>query len=531
MADSEISGEVNTVDFEEAMERLESRLNSVRRLLLEIRAFEQSVEFSMPLHARLQHPKQPLISLQSFRTAIEAEKKSLERLTRTLPSDLGGPQDNMRDIWAATKLGQNSNSNSYYFITVWSIALQCHGVKGIFDNIMWKDGPAVVSWDRKSVGHKPQKRKPSIRVDIVTENGDQWIKVSTTTEKKILFEITKEGLGLEDFGSSESDGERSDSCSLNSGMENDYKRLPLFRQVHELKRAAQDMWFNYSHPSVRLILSRITEGKNKLIDLVLSDLRRSGIIVECLGSSHTPSLARNSTVDATSSFRTMAPAAHHPPLTSTLNLDIGVLLCLVSDISHSAPSALSPRVFAGISTRKDDLFKQIEIENLTPILPTELYPLLVEKSLIITTEAATQARKIVNTVGTMEERKRCDLLLASYDQTIGGDEAQHRRIAFQDTSIHPMPSELRLPIRTHPTSREHLPAAANELELELSELNASIFFHGWAQNITTVTGNQHNARDLARSVWIWVEKHGVEQIQGPKVWVVANRRMLLGNRN
>ncbi|KAL9617120.1 MAG: hypothetical protein Q9160_008063 [Pyrenula sp. 1 TL-2023] len=488
---------------------LESLLKSANQLLFQLQSFEDHIFQSIPPHAQRYASGGPVIGLKGFKSQIQAEKKSLEKEFELLSSRQMLPLD---DVEAPNKPPQVLRcSNMHYFTSVWAIAAQCHAIKAV----------------RNRVSYRYEGRKRNAMVDIVAENGEQWVKVSTMKEHRMLLEIAKEGLAMEDFDSSDSDVERSEDSNASGGKMADLSELGIIRHAIELKQAAQHTWINYMHPKIRLVFPNILEGKTKQIDLILSEIRSLGVIVECSGSLKSYEQLQSSTTSMDSLFQVMTPLTYYPPLTQMLNLDCSILISLVSDISHCAPSTLPPSDPASTSAQQyNAVQREIEYEGTMPLLPNNVYPILRGRKLVCIPEVVDRCQEIVNTMGTEREKKRLDWLLDPQNDALNENGVQQLRAAFQGESIHELPDDLQIPIEIQIFDRANSPSMIHELKL--SSIHKSVFFHGLMRDITTITSSKLTAREVRQRILKWAEENNPEQIGGPKVCVSAFSRSLLG---
>lgn len=92
-------------------------------------------------------------------------------------------------------------------------------------------------------------------MDIVARNGEEWIKVSTITESRLVFEIAKAQWEAADSSSSEDEGKggtpingatNGQMKSLGEDIEMD--RIELVKVVDDLLRASNAHRIHYKHP-------------------------------------------------------------------------------------------------------------------------------------------------------------------------------------------------------------------------------------------------------------------------------------------
>lgn len=359
-------------------------------------------------------------------------------------------------------------------------------------------------------------------MDIVAQDGQQWIKVSTVTETRLLFELAKaEWEGADSDSDNDGDGLLVDGlahASINNETlansqdsvcqnKNDDERVEIIRQVQDLHKAALAHKVHYKHPSVSVILPKISKEPPAEISCILDTIRSLGATVH-IGPLAPP--------DFQFAFSNIAPNPF-ANLTSILNVDCTILLALVSDLSHQATTP-EPWFNKAIS-------RQIELEKQEQLLPSTLWPAMAGKDLVCTKEAARRMQEIVDTIGTESERRRTDLLILLPGPTQEKASDALRR-GFAELSNYAIPSDWILPIRVvdfnvHDIS--HLPPAAQKVKQSLTSINQSVFFYGWTTGLSTLTSN----RTVAKQIEGIVEGEEGEQV-GPKVWLCATARSLVG---
>ena len=384
-------------------------------------------------------------------------------------------------------------------------------------------------WDHQPTRDaKRAAQKRCALVDIVARNGEEWIKVSTITKGRLVFEIAKAQWEAADSSSSEDeeDGSTAVKGKLN-GQNNSSRnkeavldRIELVKIADDLLRASNAHRVHYKHPQVRIVLPKISLDTPEELLPVLARIRSTGAIID-LG----PQDARPQTLELlkTKTFPRLLPSPH-PPLTDTLNIDCTILLALVSDLSHTANHPILPGYNMAIT-------RQIELETRDHLLPSSLWPAMANKDLVCTHEAATRMMEIVDTIGMPKERLRAELLLVNGAEERDGEEL---RSAFARYSDHPIPSTWRLPIRVvasmtaisdirQAIEAGSLPHVAEQVAEQLTDINRSVFMYGWMQGLTTVSSN----RTVAKEIENMVEKVGKGAL-GPDIWLREPARSLLG---
>lgn len=213
------------------------------------------------------------------------------------------------------------SSNLLYYEALWAAAKRSSGLLAFRKYYYWNREKGS---NLNGVGLRKgaKKGRTSALVDIVAADGMEWIRVSTTSEKRLLFDLAK--LGWQN--DSDSDDDMIDESPRNWEDEDDDDQVEIVKNARELARAARASPMRGHAPKVRYVLTRIVSGKMKEIDAVVDKMRAAGIIVQCANEiPETPSLEKalpNLLVDRS---RT---------LSETLNIDCTILLALVSDISH-----------------------------------------------------------------------------------------------------------------------------------------------------------------------------------------------------
>jgi hypothetical protein len=383
-------------------------------------------------------------------------------------------------------------------------------------------------WDHHPTRNsKKAAEKRCALVDIVVSDGEEWIKVSTIAEDRLKFEIAKAQWEAADSSASEEEVE-DDHPTVNGttnggtdqNKDDDLDRIELVKVADDLSRAANAHRIHYKHPQVRFVLPKISSEPPHELLPVLARIRSTGAIVD-LGSQPTPSADLNTDV-----FPNLLPSPH-PPLTDTLNVDCTILLALVSDLSHSANHPILPGYNAAIS-------KQIEIETRDHLLPSSLWPAMADKDLVCTQEAAKRMKEIVDTIGMPKERARTNILLANDGQDQDEQTQKSLQMAFAEFTDYTVPKTWRLPIRiVNATVSDAdiqsaikagtLPLVAARVAEQLTDINRSVFMHGWICGITTVSSN----RGVAKQIEGIVEKDG-RGAMGPEIWLREPARSLLG---
>lgn len=390
-------------------------------------------------------------------------------------------------------------------------------------------------WGGLPARHSTKEEKPIKRgalVDVVAEDGERWLKVSTVTEKRLLFELAKQGWEVADSSSS-SDSERAGIFSSHDtngsttlpfdefdtkAEEDDDEKIEPIRLAQDLRKASLATRVRYKHPHVHFILPNITPHKTPEIDRVLSAIHSTGATTGC-----GPILLFLPTPLGELFPRLLPSTARH--ISPTVNIDCTILLALVSDLSHYNSGTIPLEAASGAKDGQPHpaIVRQLQIESEEQLLPSILYPLLQGRGMICTTEAARRMREIVSTIGTASEKARTEIFISSSTPSPRASSDLHSSLNL--LTHHPVPSNLRLPISVVPSAVDlaRLPAIAAKVAAQLSEVNRSVFLYGWQEGYTTISSN----RAVVKGVESVFEEEQSEEV-GPDVWLVGTARSLVG---
>ena len=375
-------------------------------------------------------------------------------------------------------------------------------------------------------------QKKSVLVDIVADNGEEWVKVSTVTPSRLLFELAK--LGWE-AGESDLEFEGEDYRLQHDDCDDGEDMVELVKLAVDMKKAAAMVRVRYKHPRIRFVLPKIVEGRLSEVDRILRDIRKTGAVVECNTGfddwfenlAAGKQLSRPATLIPLDNVLPSILPNPFPHRTATLNVDCTLLLALVSDVSHVRNIALSPSHHRAI-------VRQIELEAKEPLVPSELWPAMGDKELVCTIEAKDRMQDIVDTIGTDTEKARAKLLM---DDMNGAVDREALISQFQQLSDHEVPTNWKIPIRVVDAHAEIqkgwgngcLPKQARKVEAKLSDINTSVFLYGWASGLMTVSSN----RTVVKQIETLVEEHrnGDDNVAGPNVWVCDTARSLVGKEH
>ncbi|KIW40183.1 uncharacterized protein PV06_07404 [Exophiala oligosperma] len=529
--------------------RLQSDETSSINLLtsLKIRAEALLAEFkAFRAHLESQH-KQHDVELRIFRRGVESEVKSLTKITQRM--SVSDSTYNASDSEEAEQLQLHAlrSSNLSFYEAVWGVAKASNAISALGKRVYVECDPLQVDETCDSLrGKSPSSKRKDIPVDIVTENGLEWIKVSTINEKRLLFEMAKEG--WENYGDLSNTSDTDDSEQPPSRKPS---KLELVRLAEDLQAASKTVRVQFKHPRVHFVLPNIQEGSCPDIDAFLADIRATGASAQCGTSSKDIHQSREAF-----NFDRMTPALAPVPLTPTVNVDCTILLALISDISHLRRQDMSPGCNPTSATFHKAIQRQIESEETHPLLPKEVYPYLLNRSLHCTSHAAQRMREIVQCMGTVTEQLRADIILG--ERSFQDQSSAELRLALSKQSRHAVSETLRLPIiiidfeptdylsitsREGPKTdqqKDNFPssiAARAISKLHLTDINTSVFMYGWTHEIVTITSNRAVANALLASInnlldegeqRSWEPNDDREDFLGPHIYVCESARSLVG---
>ena len=343
-------------------------------------------------------------------------------------------------------------------------------------------------------------------VDIVAENGLEWIKVSTINEHRLLMEMAKQG--WENSSSDEDDDDNYENVRPYTSDSDDDDGLSLQKMAEKLMKAAKSKRIRYRYPQIRFVLPKVHEGRVPEIDNIIKELRTMGTTVQCAGDiAEMPSLEAAISHMAIDAFEDLSP---------TVNIDCTILLAIISDISHGK---VEEQPWFNRAVRR-----QIEIEAEEQLMLATLWPAMEDRGLVCTHEAAQRMREITDLIGTDSEKARMRIMMGD-DTTKSPDQL---RKEFQKYSEHQIPSSWKLPIRIDttdiPSLLDSLPKVAAPIAPQLSPINQSVFLYGWAKGWTVLTSN----RTVSKQIETLIEANRTEENEiGPTVWLCPTSRSLV----
>ncbi|KAL9098410.1 MAG: hypothetical protein Q9163_005921 [Psora crenata] len=487
---------------------VEALLIRCQNLLDELEAFRDFLR-----DAKQRQSAEHAVDIKQFHGRVATEMVSLQKLATADPN-------------AEKTIHILKSSNLPFYEAIWEAAKASRALVAFHKRFYWGNRPT------RNTKQAAAAQKRCALLDVVAEDGDEWIKVSTVSEQCLLFELAKARWELADSSSEGSDDEDAAECQSNQDYhaeEDELGRIELVRTAFDLRRASQAHRVHYKHPRVRFVLPRIRDPPPADLAPLLERVRSTGAIID-LSVSHCASQSIDYIKKTI--FPRLLPSPH-PLLTSTLNIDCTILLALASDLSYTANHPIYHSYNGAIR-------RQIELEVQEHLLPSRLWPAMADKNLVCTTEAVERMREIVDTIGMPMEKARTELILDGRSQQYANEYSNHQsrtaeelRRDLQSYSDYPVPEGFRLPIRivAAPTSSQisaavqagKLPAVAETIADVLTHINRSVFMYGWVHGCTTVSSN----RTVTKAIETMIEKDGKGE-KGPEIWLSEPARSLLG---
>lgn len=340
-------------------------------------------------------------------------------------------------------------------------------------------------------------------VDIVAQNGLEWIKVSSITEKRIIWDLAKSG-----WVDSSSDEDEDD----NPLSDDDDDPQGLVKQAELLVKASKATRVRYRRPTIRIVLPRIKAIPDlKEVGKVLQKIKDLGIVVQTMEDITDP--------PPVSTVLNQLSTSPFEAFSNILNIDCTILLAFISDLSHGRvePADWHNKAIA----------RQIEMEKEDQLMPNSLWPACGPRKMVCTKEAAVRMQEIVDTIGTETEKRRASLIL-SLANSPSLPQAKLLQ-EYQKLSDYTIPSDWALPIEVQDVNVgeiiSNLPPIAEEVRDVLTSINQSVFLYGWAAGITVISSNGTVAKDIESTI----EEHRTdEDTVGPNIWLSPSSRSLVG---
>ncbi|KAH7368684.1 hypothetical protein B0T11DRAFT_66597 [Plectosphaerella cucumerina] len=503
----------------DVVQECETITHKIKTLLTELQQLKEAVEARPAVGTKPLPWNQAITGLGAFERVVLAEKRNVANMLRqaTVDTTEDGEEGTDLGVLAGRLRIKLDACNHKFHDIVWDTAKKCNDLCGI-----------RCEYFRTLANRKTE----AVIVDIVAGGGTEWIKIVTTTERRICYEMTDAGWDWE----TSDDDEDDDEPPLPEDGDNE---VEVARAARHLVAAARLTYVEYRRPAVKIILSRITSGSNAHVDRLLRYVRTFGgdeVELSIETADQSPLLqAPPPTLD-----EALPRLISHDPFrdfTPTLNVDCSVFMALASDFSHMVMTPDNPL----LRCKQHHIDANDEMEY-GPRLLTTMYPAMVGRDLVCTQDAADTFLKIAYDIGTETEQARARILFKAADDkgddTFSEEEDRRRRIAeLARLSVYDVPEDLRLPIRTVGTvtwddaqrlvNEGALPRVAlvvGSMGSGLNAMNVSSFLYGWSASLTTITSNWEAAKRL-RSV-IEANRTAAEE-RGPHIWRIPFARKLL----
>ncbi|KAK1637827.1 hypothetical protein BDP81DRAFT_214251 [Colletotrichum phormii] len=460
---------------------------------------------------------QAVPGLGFFERLLVSEKKHLEKMVAAYDVTDGEAEIDTEALDSRIRLRLDA-SNYKFYETVWEVTKRCCELTGMRRELSYK-----------TVGGK----SVSAVIDLVVNGGADWVKVVTTTERRLFYEMADAGWDWEeDF-----EDESADEAMLEVLRDETEDSIEVAKVARHMVAVARTSYRDYRRPRVRILMSRVSEGENEAVDHLLRLVRKMGgedvdLVVE---TANGPGILTEATPALEEAIANLVEADYYKDFTTTVNVDCSVFMALASDFSHMAIGPESEL----LRSKQHRIDATDEVEN-GPRLVNTLYPAITGRTLVCTREAADTFLKIVGEIGTDEEQARTRILFEPGEAAgpEGSDRDRARRVReLQELSVHHVPEDLRLPVQIvdsvswddaqRMVTEGDLPAVALAVGKKGSGLNAmnvSSFLYGWKAKLTTVTSNWEAAKRL-RTV---IETNRVTGTEvGPHIGRIPFSRKLL----
>lgn len=494
----------------------QNTIHHIDALIGELAALNTAYKRKLEALTRLERRElpDPIPGLHDLTVSVRGTKHSVHRLLKTRAAIL---QERGDELDAAEREERDEKSKN----DLRACGLATH--QDQWDAIKRSHG--LLSFRRRFTG-KTGTLGPTI--DAVVENGSEWLKVLSLTEKKLVYQLAQQGWHPDDS----SDGEDSDAS------DDDDSGIAIIKVTKQLVQAARLNRCSTRIPRIRLVVPHLTSGGMEAIDKIIDKTRKLGIskkregdvevIVDCAES---PFL-QNPIPPLDQAFANLFRDTNLDRLTPVMNLELTLILSLVSDITHAE---VEPKEWYSRQT-----ISHIEDERHAPgvRLHTVLNSLR-SRRLECTQEVAREFRNVVDDLGTESTKARALIFFgresfqagfdtprktqsgasdndhgaAEGDDAGGAARRKHLVEKFRELSIYPIPDDLQLPIQIvgedefdHKDYQRLIeagklpPVAAHVWEKLDRSYNRSCHLWGWLQDITTISSNNLNTRLIDATV-------------------------------
>jgi hypothetical protein len=298
------------LDSEDPQTRIQATIDQGTALLEEVDRYISAV-ITHQKDVRIPHE----VNYRTLRNDLKLELAALTKLKKSNPSPENARTSNLKyyeALWEASKRSSGLVDFRRYFF--WNQRKHGSHLRGKF-----------------KTNSNTKKAKGTALVDVVARGGREWIRISTSTEKRLLYDLAR--LGWQNDSDSDSDDNGSGIAIANNNSsweddEDDEDQNFLVKNARELARAARANPVRGRPPIVRIVLTRIVSGKFKEVDAVLEKMRDTGAIVEC---------ANDMPDTKPPSLESVLPdlLVDRSHTSDVLNIDCTLLMAMISDISHT----------------------------------------------------------------------------------------------------------------------------------------------------------------------------------------------------
>ncbi|KAI4864758.1 hypothetical protein F4820DRAFT_324158 [Hypoxylon rubiginosum] len=395
------------------------------------------------------------------------------------------------------------STNLPFLEPVWEMAkrsrdivrLRCPLSAGPFQKQILAPGTRIVRSQGES---QPSRRLGSFIIDVIADGGSSWYKISSMTNKRLLFDLAKEAVY---FGDSDDDDDDEDDAQTID--------IPLLKLARSLANTAKGHRIQTKTPVAFLVLPRIREREHPDIDKVLEACRQLGVRLLCSDDlSPAPPLSD-------SILHAMAPSPK-ANFSDVLNIDTSLLVALASDFSHT--NVTKQPWFSHSHNDHADLENEQSMLSL-------VYPMLGNHKLVCTREASDAFFHIADTLATDAEKARAHLILCRS----GIEKSQEQRVKeLKLLSIHEIPLCLQLPISIVDMNengcQDRFTDPIKKTLKSMLNPGRSVFSYGWASERTTLTCNSVVIKQLEKDL----EQLSTLDLPWPSIWAFTTSRPFVG---
>lgn len=481
----------------------QATLQKVDALLGEIAALNEAYRDRRETATKLERRDMPvdLPGLNDLIASSKGLRNPLEKVVRArstinsagaLPVDDEQQRDerDRKDMIILSSVGSHPGEQR------WDAIKRCHGL--------------VALRRQFPLGGSASSKRLSPAVDAVVQNGAEWLKVSVLNERKLIRQMAEEGWhpdDSEDESSSAGSDDDDDDDDADDG-----NATSIVGIATQLVRAARLNRCRSSPPRVRIYLPNIVEGSAAEVDKLLGKVRRAGIakggqrpveiIVDCAGSA----FAQTPVPPLETALANLFRNTQLDRLTPTLNLELTLLISLVSDITHGRIEVKPWYGTQVISHIKDE-------EHAPGTRLRDLYAAVGSRHLVCTEDVMREFSNVIEDLGTPATKERAAILLGRTGEegTASPESPDGLRSKFRQLSVYPVPDDLQLPIRAvsasdFDASRESvasmieagkLPGVARHVFDKLDrQYHRACYLYGWANGITTVSANSLTVQQI-----------------------------------